>query len=276
MYDYYYDWFDTWDLFDNYIDILDIEEKWRIYPFNSKYYVSTCGRIVGPGRRGIPIELKTWKNQYGHHYVSLYYNGKQIKEIVHRMAAETFIPNPRKLPVVRHLDDNPDNNYVENLAWGTQYDNVHDCIESGHAYFLSDEDREIAMQKRRTPIRAIRLSDGKEENYISQQEAERKMGIDQASINAVLRNKNRSAGGYYFMYADDERDFDYTSHKYSRYRAPIEVVDTRNGDLFIFKGQTEAANKLGLSIASVSMCLSKKMSSAKGYKFRYLEDDEYE
>lgn len=36
---------------------------------------------------------------------------------MHRIVAETWIPNPEKLPIVHHKDNNPHNNNVNNLQW---------------------------------------------------------------------------------------------------------------------------------------------------------------
>lgn len=36
---------------------------------------------------------------------------------VHDLVAEVFLPNPNKLPAVRHRDGNVRNNRVENLRW---------------------------------------------------------------------------------------------------------------------------------------------------------------
>lgn len=41
-----------------------------------------------------------------------------------RLVAKVYIPNPANLPVVMHLDNNPLNNTVSNLRWGTQSDNI--------------------------------------------------------------------------------------------------------------------------------------------------------
>lgn len=50
---------------------------------------------------------------------------------VHRLVAETFIPNPKKLPQVNHLDGNTLNNHVSNLEWCDAYDNLMHAIRTG-------------------------------------------------------------------------------------------------------------------------------------------------
>lgn len=59
-------------------------------------------------------------------------NGLIKKRIrVHHVVAELFIgPRPEGL-LVRHLDDDKENNCVSNLAYGTHYDNSQDAIRNG-------------------------------------------------------------------------------------------------------------------------------------------------
>ena len=49
-------------------------------------------------------------------------------ESIHRLVAETFIPNPDNLPIVMHIDNDPFNNHISNLRWGTQEENVQQSI----------------------------------------------------------------------------------------------------------------------------------------------------
>lgn len=49
--------------------------------------------------------------------IDLMVNGIKKKCLIHRLVAQTFIPNPNNLPEVDHIDNNPQNNNVENLQW---------------------------------------------------------------------------------------------------------------------------------------------------------------
>lgn len=50
---------------------------------------------------------------------------------VHRLVALAYIPNPNDLPIVCHKDNNPTNNHVDNLYWGTQSDNMKQMVLDG-------------------------------------------------------------------------------------------------------------------------------------------------
>lgn len=67
----------------------------------------------------------------GYVYVDLYKNGKGKWYRVHRIVAETFIPNPNNFPAVMHLDNDKSNNSVGNLKWGTVSENTQQAYDDG-------------------------------------------------------------------------------------------------------------------------------------------------
>lgn len=111
------------------------DEEWRpIHTWGHLYEVSNYGRIrslprvrdEGQRRNWTGTVLKPAPRHAGHLVVSLRDSPRHDSEYVHRIVAKAFLPNPENHPLVRHLDDNPSNNHVSNLAWGTYQDNADD------------------------------------------------------------------------------------------------------------------------------------------------------
>lgn len=59
-------------------------------------------------------------------YINFRWNRKQKNKAVHRLVAETFLPNPDNLPCVHHIDGNRMNNRLENLKWVMEAENSHE------------------------------------------------------------------------------------------------------------------------------------------------------
>lgn len=56
---------------------------------------------------------------------------KRINRTIHRVVAETFIPNPENKPQVNHIDCDKTNNKKSNLEWNTQEENMRHAKDNG-------------------------------------------------------------------------------------------------------------------------------------------------
>ena len=70
--------------------------------------------------------LPQYSNTCGYQQVNFIHQGRRVYRLVHRLMAETFIPNPAGKPHVAHGDDNPRNNALWNLRWATEEENAAD------------------------------------------------------------------------------------------------------------------------------------------------------
>ena len=90
--------------------------KWETIKDFDNFEISNTGIV----RNKINKKEKSQSyNEKGYKRVTFYKNGKNVNKYVHRLVAETFIPNPENKPTVNHIDGNKSNNNVENLEWAT-------------------------------------------------------------------------------------------------------------------------------------------------------------
>ena len=109
-------------------------EVWKDIPnYEGIYKASNFGRIKMVKRTlidslGKKINKKEHilKPRTGNRYymIALYKNGKREDLLLHRVIAQTFIPNPENKPFVNHKDENCFNNCSDNLMWCTQKENM--------------------------------------------------------------------------------------------------------------------------------------------------------
>lgn len=107
-------------------------ELWKQIKHNGElwdYFVSDKGQIKNFDERILHQRL----NNSDYEIIDLYKDKKKYSILVHRLVAETFIPNPEDKPTVNHKDGHKWNNSVENLEWATYEENEQHAYETGIA-----------------------------------------------------------------------------------------------------------------------------------------------
>lgn len=163
------------------------KEIWRdVVNYEGLYQVSNLGRV----KSLISKEkiLKQNLDYYKYSYVQLWKDGIGKKIKVHRLVAETFIPNRQNKPQVNHKDGNKLNNHVDNLEWCTGSENIKHALAHG-------------LKKCKTK-KVVQYD--KQDNFIKEwesiKEAKNITGI--THISSCCRNERKTAGGYKWKYKD--------------------------------------------------------------------------
>jgi hypothetical protein len=170
--------------------VTHINEEWRdILGFEGRYKVSSLGRVKSFLEYGKVQERILRQDIYrgnGYFYVTLYRsNGSKEKHYVHRLVAESFLPNPNSLPTVNHKDECKTNNRAENLEWVTYAENLNYGTHN-----------ERCADSKRKPILQLSPDGAFIREWGSTDQVAKELGFHQSNINKCLHHKRNFAHGY--------------------------------------------------------------------------------
>ena len=108
----------------------------KLIPNYPEYSITTNGIVFShkkPGGNGkgkvldysYKRELKPQKDRKGYLKIILEQNTDRMRSTsIHRLVAETYIPNPHNYDTVNHINEDKTDNRVENLEWMSNAGNV--------------------------------------------------------------------------------------------------------------------------------------------------------
>lgn len=171
------------ELYQHQKDVLNQTEhqnKVAIKGYEGIYEIDNLGNVYSV-KHGI---LKPYLKN-GYFAVNLY--SKTCKHYyIHRLVAESFIPNPEKLREVNHLDCNKLNNHVSNLEWCNRMRNLKHSYENG----LKRCGEKHGMHKlTENEVLQIRNEYVKNSKDKSLHKLADKYGVDWCTIQAIVTGK---------------------------------------------------------------------------------------
>lgn len=190
------------------------DEEWKKVPgFEEEYEISNYGRLKSI-KQGFPKIIKGYreKNGYIHVVLTKTKNYKEIKRRstrIHRLVAESFIPNPNNYQEINHIDMVKTNNIISNLEWCDRKYNIKEAIK----YKPNIIEHLNIYNKYKKTKRIIQLD--KKDNYMAiypnAQMAEKITGICARNILQVANKTpfnhkgmiRKTAGGYKWVFESE-------------------------------------------------------------------------
>ena len=128
--------------------------------------------------------MPTHVNKQGYMVTYLRAGDKPTTFQVHRLIAQTFIPNPENKPQVNHINGLKNDNRVENLEWCTLQENITHAKQNGLLDYCD----------RSKPVLQIKDGVVVKEFISSQQTAED--GFDPRLVRHVISGTRKKHKGY--------------------------------------------------------------------------------
>jgi len=164
------------------------------FGYEENYEVSNTGRVksikrINPRGRVVNEKfLKLVEDKSEYILAHLSKNGIARNVRVHRLVAQTFIPNLENKPQVNHIDENKSNNRLDNLEWCTAKENTN--FGTHNTRMSKSKHKQIVSI---SSSGLIRFFDSVESAY-------KTLNLKQTSVSAVLNKRQNHTGGYRFMY----------------------------------------------------------------------------
>jgi hypothetical protein len=146
-----------------------------------------CGHWLvwrGSGRKYLKSR-KDEKRDYK--TIALKKDKKSYYFYIHRLVAETYIPNIENKPFVNHIDGNKTNNNVKNLEWCTHRENTKHAFENGLTTRGKLNSQTILTEENVRKIRKLYKFRSKKYN---QKELGKMFGVCQGTISVIIQGKN--------------------------------------------------------------------------------------
>ena len=195
-----------------------MKEIWKnIKNYEGLYQVSNFGNVrsldrsVNCGIKNNNIVIKKGKllkqNLNIHNYLQVHLskNNKSKMVTVHRLVAETFIPNIENKSQINHIDGNKQNNRVDNLEWCTAKENILHSWKTGlsKSYkhpkgVLTNYSKSLCKK-----VNQYDLNNNFIATYSSLSDASRNTPCLVSDICACCKGKQKTSHNFIWKYADE-------------------------------------------------------------------------
>lgn len=160
--------------------------KWKDIPgYDGHYQASDMGQIKSLkwGKQSV-FTPSFHRARSSHLVVNLTMNGVSRPRLVHQLILETFVGPRRPGEMVRHLNDDPTDNRLVNLKYGTQKENSADMMKNGYVYPKGDKARAAKLSA--DQVRWVREN----KDHLTQVEMGKKLKISRRTVGMILLGRS--------------------------------------------------------------------------------------
>lgn len=171
-------------------------EIWKdVVGYEGKYKVSNMGRVYSLNKEKY---MRCCNDKRGYARLILRKDNKSYGNLVHRLVATAFLPNPSNYKEINHKDENPSNNTVDNLEWCTKkYNNnygtkIERQVKNKNYRQIADKQSIKVLQYDRDGNLLM--------TWKSARECKKKSGFDNSVIAKCCRGELNTAYGFKWEY----------------------------------------------------------------------------
>jgi hypothetical protein len=160
-------------------------DVWKdVKGYKGLYKINREGVVINKRGKVVGTEL----SQRGYVRVRLYKNNVKKNHKVHRLVAQAFIPNPRRLSQIDHINGDKTDNRVQNLRWMDNREN-NNAFKSEHL--------------NKQPVVIIGCFGEILRYFSSLREAASAIGVSRHGISAACRGLQKTSGGYSWRFVTE-------------------------------------------------------------------------
>lgn len=219
---------EIWKDIKGYEGLYQVSSKGRIRSF---YERTTRGGLT-PGKK--PTILAPQTSNRGYYMVTIYKDGVPSFCLLHRLIAETFIPNPNNYPIINHKDEVRTNNCIDNLEWCTysynnSYNDIRRRVNPGYPVIAIGKDGEVVAR------------------FNNAEHAAMEYKLKPATIRySIINNRPNKKTGFCFRYEKDSYcpKVDKYNMGYAKHSKKV-LIQYPDGSEVVARSVREAAQILG-------------------------------
>lgn len=167
-------------------------EIWKSIPEYPNYQISNLGRVKSLAST-TPMIRKIELNRGGYQHVKLRRDGKNKLVRVHRLVANSFVPNLNHFDQIDYIDGDKQNNNFKNLRWCSKSTNIKHIYELNPDFQKSKRKAIVATSNSKM---IFFPSITKSAEFISSHISKHTIGAALSTIYQALNNNDKSAYGF--------------------------------------------------------------------------------